>query len=230
MDYRCIFFDLDHTLWDYEINAAEALYELHHQYALENLGAGPSTMLLNTFKKVNDQLWSQYDLGHIQGDVIRHQRFHLIFKELGVDDYNLSLKFSNDYIRLAPTKNKLIPYAAEVLGHLSEKYHLAIITNGFEAIQAKKIKSAGIDKYFKTIITSERAGCKKPSRGIFNFALEQNGFTSYDAIMIGDNLLTDIAGGNNALIDTVYFNPKKIEHNTPVTYEIHKLIDLTGFL
>lgn len=230
MPYQCILFDLDHTLWDYETNSAEALTELHHAYQLRELGISHADHLLTTFYKINQSLWDKYDQGIIQQDVIRYQRFHQIFQELGIDNYDLSLRFSQDYLGLAPTKGNLVPHAIETLTYLREKYYLIIITNGFDEIQFRKMESSGITGYFKNVVTSEKAGCKKPARGIFDFALSQNGFRSEQSIMIGDNLLTDIAGAKNAMIDTVFFNPQKINHNVSVTHEIDQLIELTQIL
>ena len=105
-----------------------------------------------------------------------------------------------------------------------------IITNGFDEIQGTKLTSAGIEKYFKDVITSEKAGHKKPAKEIFNYTLQLNGYQPDEAIMIGDNLLTDIAGARNASIDTVFYNANKIEHNTKVTHEITSLKELKSIL
>jgi putative hydrolase of the HAD superfamily len=90
--------------------------------------------------------------------------------------------------------------------------------------------SSGIIDYFKGVVTSARAGCKKPEKEIFEFALRENGFACSDSIMIGDNLLTDIAGARNASVDTVYYNPYRLPHTEPVTYEISSLQELTRIL
>ena len=86
--------------------------------------------------------------------------------------------------------------------------------------------SSGITHYFKSVVTSARAGHKKPAKEIFEFALAENGFQAADAIMIGDNLLTDIAGARNASIATVFFNPNRISHQEKVNYEIQDLLEL----
>src|SRR5437879_5871177 len=107
---------------------------------------------------------------------------------------------------------------------------MAIVTNGFDEIQSTKLSSSGIDHYFQSIITSARAGHKKPAKEIFEFALSESNVSAHEAIMIGDNLLTDIAGAVNAKIDTVFFNPNKIQHQTDVSYEIKTLTELMNFL
>lgn len=227
--YKAIFFDLDHTLWDYETNSAEALAELHGDYELEKSGISKDSFI-TTFKKINNQLWHLYDQGYIQQDVIRLERFHKIFLEVGLDNYDLSLKFSNDYLTVSPKKGNLLPHTLEILEYLSPHYDMHIITNGFSEIQLTKLSSSGIKNYFKSVVTSQLAGHKKPSKEIFEFALDQNNLTTHEVIMIGDNLVTDIAGAKNASLNTIYFNPEKISHHTAVTHEIASLMELKSLL
>lgn len=228
--YNCIFFDLDHTLWDYETNSAETLTEMYHLYELSRKGVPDVVSFVSTFREVNTQLWELYDLGKIHRDVIRYDRFHKILERLGVNDHTLARQLSEVYIAESPKKGALMAHALEVLNYLYEKYPLIIVTNGFEEIQSTKMASGGITHYFKSVITSARAGHKKPAREIFDFALQENGFKAHEAIMIGDNLLTDIAGARNATVDTVLFNPQKISHQETTTYEIHDLLELKGIL
>jgi YjjG family noncanonical pyrimidine nucleotidase len=229
-EYKCVLFDLDHTLWDYETNSAEALLQLYHTHGLEGKGSPSFDIFLKKFVEINTSIWVLYDEGKIHKDVIRFERFHKIFKSVGVDDYELSLKFSDDYLRESPKKKNLLPNALEVLDYLKPKYPLFIITNGFEEIQGTKITSSGITDYFKTVITSEKAGHKKPAKEIFEFALHNNGFKASDAIMIGDNLLTDIKGAHNANVDSVFFNPNKMPHSSKVHHEITDLLELKTIL
>lgn len=229
-NYKCIFFDLDHTLWDYETNSAETLEELFHQHRLQEKGISSLPDFVKTFVEINIHLWDQYDTGKIHRDVIRYERFHRILLKLGIDDYELSLNLSNDYVSESPKKGALIPNAIEVLDHLTPKYPMSIITNGFDEIQSTKLASSGITHYFNSVVTSARAGHKKPAKEIFEFALAENGFKASEAIMIGDNLLTDIAGARNASIDTVFFNPNKISHQEKVDYEIHNLAELKNII
>ncbi len=228
--YRCVIFDLDHTLWDYDNNCAEALQELYIKHNLKHRGIDSFDSLLNVFLEMNTRLWDQFDLGLIQRDVIRYQRFHRILIALGVDDYRLSLEMSGDYVALSPTKKNLLPNARIVLDYLKEKYPLLIITNGFEEIQSVKLSSSGIDKYFQKVITSESVGHKKPAREIFEVALSHGSYLPDEVIMIGDNLNTDIKGAHNAGMDSAYFNPSRKPHSQKLKYEISDLIELKSIL
>lgn len=226
-EYKCVFFDLDHTLWDYETNSEEALRELVDRYEL-NIASFEE--FYATFVEINTAIWNDYDRGLIGKEVIRHERFNRIFQKVGINNYQLSLEFSESYINESPRKPNLVAHAKDVLDYLLPRYPLYIITNGFDEIQATKLASSGITNYFKGVVTSARAGCKKPEKEIFEFALRENGFVCSDSIMIGDNLLTDIAGARNASVDTVYYNPYGLPHKENVTYEITSLKELTTIL
>ena len=228
--YKCVIFDLDHTLWDYDKNCAEALGELYERKGLKEKGITSFEQLLDMFMEMNAQMWDQYDLGLIQQDVIRYQRFHRVLLALGVDDYRLSLSMSGEYVALSPTKKNLVPNARAVLDYLKGKYRLLIVTNGFEDIQATKLASSGIDNYFDGVVTSEMAGHKKPARGIFDFALAMGNYRAHEVIMVGDNLNADIKGAHNASIDSVYFNHRKKAHGAEVKHEISDLIELKSIL
>ena len=228
--YSCVLFDLDHTLWDYETNSEESLKELFTLYRLPEKGADSFSYFFQTFRRINLELWDRYDRGLIGQDVIRTERFHRVFSETGLDDFKLSLEFSAHYLRLLPTKKNLLPHTKETLDYLHERYPMTIVTNGFDEIQATKLSSAGIHHYFKTIVTSQRAGNKKPSAKIFEFALLESGHVPENAIMIGDNLQTDIAGARAAGVDSVFFNPNKDLHREMVTFEIQSLKELRAIL
>jgi putative hydrolase of the HAD superfamily len=226
--YRCVFFDLDHTLWDYDRNSRETLEELYVHHAIHQIS--DFEPFHSAFQKINLQLWDQYDRGLIDRHVIRNDRFKLVLAELQKTDHELSHHLSEHYLELSPTKKNLIPNAIEILDHLFSRYPLYLVTNGFERMQTTKVESGGIRKYFKNVITSEKAGHKKPAREIFDYALKEGGHHNQEAIMIGDNLLTDIAGALNAGIDSVFFNPKGDRYSAEVTYEIADLTELKNIL
>ncbi len=228
--YTCLLFDLDHTLWDYEANAREALIELFQTYKLNDRGITSFNYFYETFIRINTELWDKYDRGYIGQDVIRQERFHMVFDATGLDNRKLSLEFSSDFLQLLPRKGKLMPYAKETLDYLSKQYPLVIITNGFEETQSAKLTSSQIHHYFSHVITSQKAGHKKPSKEIFDFSLRTAGHAHPDCLMIGDNLQTDIAGARGAGIDTVYFNPDGKGHDEVVTFEIRELNELRTML
>lgn len=228
--YTHILFDLDHTLWDYENNSRETLQDLYLTYNLESRGVTSTQAFINTFEKINRSLWDKYDHGEIDRAYIQNYRFAFIFEKFNIDDHKLSLDVSAAYINECPKKGKLIPKAKTVLDYLVNNYKLSVVTNGFEDVQHTKLEYAGIKNYFQEVITSERAGHRKPSKEIFDFTLQTLLCNHHEAIMVGDNLLTDIAGARKARIDTVYFNPDAAKHDQNVSFEINCLSELTNIV
>ncbi|MEJ7643893.1 MAG: YjjG family noncanonical pyrimidine nucleotidase [Chryseolinea sp.] len=224
--YQNVFFDLDHTLWDYETNSAETLLELYAGYELISKGIASKTEFLDRFRKVNFELWALYDAGAIESSVIREERFKKILTHFSAYDKDLSDNLSSDYLEMCPRKGNLMPHALNVLDYLGARYKLTVITNGFEEIQQIKLMSSNILKYFDHIITSQKAGHRKPSREIFDYALRHNDIQCHQAIMIGDNLIADVGGAKAASIDNVFYNYEKIAHSHSPDFEIGCLREL----
>lgn len=229
-NYTCVLFDLDHTLWDYEVNSRETLLELYDHHDLRTQGVPDFESFLRQFKIINAELWELYDTGKIDSHVIRNERFRKILQTFYIFEESLSQNLSRDYLNTCPNKGNLIPHALDVLNYLATKYKLTIVTNGFEEIQNRKLSSSNLSSYFNHIITSQKAGCKKPSREIFEYALRMNEAECSQAIMIGDNLVTDMGGARNASIDSVFFNPESTKHDVAVSYEISSLKELQQIL
>ncbi len=227
--YHCVLFDLDDTLWDHYANAKETLTDLFARFHLAEYDVTLS-FFLETFRRVNLDLWDRYDRGLIDQSVIRYDRFALVFDACGIDDRSRVPEFSANFLRELPLKKNLLPQALEVLEYLKPRYTMSIVTNGFEEVQSKKIQSAGIGHYFAHVITSQRAGNKKPSAEIFQFALRHSGHTAGDAVMIGDNLLTDIAGAQAAGLDAIHYNPLGTSQASNLVREIRQLNELLHIL
>jgi putative hydrolase of the HAD superfamily len=182
------------------------------------------------FRRVNAALWELYDHGKIDSTVIRQERFKQILAAFDVTDDVLCETLSIEYLHTCPMKGHLMPHAIETLEYLQGNYALSVITNGFEEIQHTKLKSGNLHRFFDHIVTSQKAGHKKPAREIFDFALELNSRKAHETIMVGDNLLTDIAGAKKASIDTVFFNPDRTKHDELVSLEICHLSELCTHL
>lgn len=226
--YQHIFFDLDHTLWDFERNSNETLTELHENFLDEQII--PKEQLLVVFHEVNAQLWHLHDTEQITAQELRERRFKMVFETLGLRNHKLALTFSEIYLEKTPRKPHLLPQAKEMLDYLSQKYKLHIITNGFPEIQRIKMESAGILSYFQEIVTSAEAGCKKPQKGIFEYLLQKVQCPKENCLMIGDNLLTDIEGALQIGLDCIFYNPKNLQHDKKPSYEIRCLGELKEFL
>ncbi len=228
--YKHIFFDLDHTLWDFERNAEETKRELFIELKLAERGISSYEAFRNKYVGINTALWSLYREGLIEKDDLNFKRFYDTLCEFGVDDKQLGEAMASGFLEGITNKTYLFPYAQEILDYLYPKYPLYIITNGFEEVQYGKLKNSGLDRYFKSVITSEEAGVKKPDRDIFLFALSKVNALAEDSLMIGDDLEVDVAGAREIGMDQVFVNHNGLKHQEPVTYEIAALRNLEDIL
>jgi YjjG family noncanonical pyrimidine nucleotidase len=228
--YKCIFFDLDHTLWDYEMNARETLVELFNEFKLEAKGVTDAESFYQQFKIVNLALWDLYDRELVSQQYIRIERFKRILDHFCCYHEKLSNDLSDEYLSRCPTKTNLIPHANEILEYLFANYRLTVVTNGFEEIQNVKLSSGNLHRFFDHIITSQKAGHRKPSQKIFEYAMNANSVKCCEVVMIGDNLVTDVGGARGASIDTIFFNPDRITHTSQMNHEISCLSELKKIL
>jgi putative hydrolase of the HAD superfamily len=228
--YKHIFFDLDHTLWDFNRNSEETLEELFEIYSLQELGINAFSDFLKKYREVNDEKWDLYRKNKITKDELRATRFHDTLLAFEIDHPELASKIDSEYILKSPFKTHLFPHTHHVLEYLAKKYELHIITNGFSEVQDVKLSNSKLKTYFNHKITSESIGVNKPDPKIFTHALRMADAKRTESIMIGDNLAADIIGARNIGMDQVYFNPDRTPHNVKITYEITSLIQLKEFL
>ncbi len=224
-----LFFDLDHTLWDFDANAYDCLSEIHESFGL---GANDIALedLYQTFTRINKELWTKLELNEIEHDAIRKFRFKNSLEALGlVAGTKMSEAMNRAFLDLLPTKKKLIDGCMEVLETLKPKYQLHILSNGFHKIQKKKLANSGIQSYFTKVITNDIADSRKPDAGIFEFALKKTHARSEDSLMIGDSHLADIMGAKNMGWDTVHFDQKDNPEELLSTIKITKLSQLLQY-
>jgi putative hydrolase of the HAD superfamily len=228
--YQHLFFDLDHTLWDYDRNVTESLSELYQIYALQELGIPSFDQFYTAFHHVNFQLWDWYNVGKIDKESLRKERFPRIFTQAGAKIEVIPLGFEEDFMDRTSSKPHVFPYSKEILTYLKANYRIHVITNGFNESQAKKMKSSGLDGFFELVVTSETTGFKKPDPRIFHYAMEELHTRADQCLMIGDNPNSDILGAQRAEIDQVFFNPEGKSIELKPTYEIRHLQELEQLL
>ncbi len=254
-----IFFDLDHTLWDFEQNSKQTLFSLYQKYKLtdkiiENEAISFEDFLI-AFQTTTKFLWKQHHLGLVDKTKIRQLRFTLIFEELYkmtnkrlkksineeyVLDKNLYQnkyptlleELENEYQYTCPRQPNLLPFTLEMLTYLKSKnYQLHILTNGFEESQKLKLEYSGIAHFFKNITTSECTGFTKPNPIIFNHALAISNATPQNSIMIGDSFDADILGARSLGMKTIFYNPlKKTPQHSVASYDIACWREIEGIL
>lgn len=221
-----IFFDLDHTLWDFERNSALTFEKILKSNNIDLDLAG----FLEVYVPANLAFWKLYREEKITKEELRFQRLKSVFDELGfgISDDMIHI-LSEDYIRYLSSYNHLFPNTLEVLDYLRPRYKLHIITNGFQEIQDKKLRNAQIDGYFEQVINSEMAGVKKPNPIIFELALKNANTIAEKSLMIGDSLEADILGAKAVGFHTLHFNG----HNEPphdLSQMIHDLSEIKSLL
>ena len=140
MPYKDLFFDLDHTIWDFELNSKETLWDLHLKYELEAKGINNFDEFYSIYSVHNHKLWDRYSKGFIKQEELRWKRIYLSLLDYKIADEALSKEMSVDYLDILPNKKNLFPYTIEILEYLKNKdYTMHLITNGFESVQFKKI-------------------------------------------------------------------------------------------
>lgn len=202
-----IFFDLDHTLWDFDKNsilAFDKIFRKHHP-------AIDTEKFITIYAPINQACWKLYQVDKITHVELRYNRLKQSFDALNyaISDDAID-RISQDYIEFLPNNNQLFEGTFEVLDYLNPKYNLHIITNGFAEVQAKKINNSGLGNYFKTVTNSEMAGVKKPHRNIFEFALSLANAKKENSIMIGDCIDADVRGALDFGMDAILFDEKGI--------------------
>ena len=227
--YKHLFFDLDHTLWDFDANAKATLLDLFATHDLHHKVIVPFEDFYTKYLYHNEILWDQYHHGKITADDLKWKRMWRTLLDFKIGDELLAKELSAGFMELLPTKKILFPHTVEILDYLLAKnYALHLITNGFEKTQWSKLNNSGLAKYFTHVITSEASNSLKPKKEIFDFALQQASANLPESIMLGDNLDADIQGAMNAGMDTVFVNHIKAATSLKPTYTIHHLKELEG--
>lgn len=225
-----VFFDLDHTLWDFETNSREALDEIFQIFKLGDKRVRSAIDFIHVYERINENMWAGYRDGTISKNTLRKDRFPRALAAFNIQDDKLASEINDYYLENSPRKTNLFEHAHTTLDYLKDKYALYIITNGFEEVQNVKMKGADLDKYFEKVITSEMVGVRKPDPKIFEFALSTANVNPEASVMIGDDLRADVIGGQRAGMKGVFFNPTEKSHEEQIDKEIVCLSELKTIL
>ena len=228
--YQHIFFDLDRTLWDFDAAAEVAFERIYEKYNLKSLGIPSAHEFHEVYHPLNEQLWVLYRADKITKDELNRTRFVLPLEHYGIHDTDLADHLSEDYVYWSPRIVRLVPGTMELLEYLKPKYHLHLITNGFQEVQHTKLSGSGLEPYFETLTVSEEVGVKKPNPEIFHYALRKAGAKAEDSLMIGDEMAVDIDGARAAGMDTLLFRPTEDRVEGECTYEVRSLMEIIGLL
>ena len=221
-----VFFDLDHTLWDFEKNSELAFQMVFDKQKIDlDLGN-----FLEVYKPINFKYWELYRNNSVTKEALRYGRLKESFDFLKFEAQDTTINsIADDYIEYLPQNNFLLEGSVELLKLLKSKYKLHIITNGFEEVQHRKMHGAGIHEYFETVTTSEEAGVKKPHPQIFEKAVQKSGAVPSKSVMIGDNLEADIIGAHNFGFKVIFLNPEGLSFEGQYP-QIQKLNEVLNYL
>jgi putative hydrolase of the HAD superfamily len=231
MKYQHLFFDLDHTLWDFDANAMETLTDLYALHNLEQMGVKPFEVFYRKYLYHNEMLWEQYHNGKITADDLKWKRMYRTLLDFKIGSEPLAKEISAGFMEILPTKKNVFEHTFEILDYLlSKNYKLHLITNGFEKTQWSKLNNSGLAKYFTHVITSEASNSLKPKKEIFEFAVAKAGTTLSETIMLGDNLDADIKGAMDAGMDTIFVNHINVTTHLQPTHTITHFKQLEAIL
>ena len=228
--YKHIFFDLDRTLWDFDAAAEVAFERIYEKYDLKEKGIPSAHDFHEVYHPLNEHLWELYRENRITKDDLNRTRFVLPLEHYGIHDVELADHLSEDYVYWSPRIVRLVPGTMELLEYLKPKYHLHLITNGFQEIQDTKLTLSGMKPYFETLTVSEEVGVKKPNPEIFHYALRKANARAEESLMIGDEMAVDIDGARLVGIDQLFFNRKGEPTDGKCTYEVYNLLEIKNIL
>ena len=231
MKYPHVFFDLDHTLWDFETNSRKTLASLFETNDLASKGVPDFDQFFERYTYHNHRLWDRYTKGFIKQDELRWKRMWLTLLDFKLADESLSRSLGIQFLEQLPEQKSLFPYTIEILTYLKEKkYRMHLVTNGFEKVQHHKLQQAKLAQFFEQVSTSEASNSLKPNKEIFEYAMNKAGAIASESIMIGDNLDADIQGGINAGMDTIFVNHLNVEPYITPTFVVYHLKELENIL
>ena len=221
--YYCILFDADNTLLNFDAAENKALAE-----TLVNYGIEPDAETVQTYRTINEELWRQLEKGQIRREKLFGERFSRFLKAINAAGDGVEM--NRCYLEQLSTHPDLMsPEVLDVLRELSEVATLAIVSNGAQKVQTRRLAESGVMNFMEDVFISEKMGCEKPNARIFDAALRALGVENREhVLMVGDSLSSDIQGGSNAGLDTCWYNPNHAENPGKVvpTYEISNLEEL----
>lgn len=211
--YTCVLLDVDNTLLDFDAAERKALTQLLEEYDFPH-----DAETCAIYHEVNGKLWSELAKGQLTKAKLFAVRFSRFMSAIGTPDNGKSTEMNDRYEQLLATHADVLPGAITALEELSEVATLAAVSNGAAIVQESRVGASGIDKYMDGIYISEKVGVAKPSAKLFDHVLRDLGITDRSRVlMVGDDLLADIKGGQNAGLDTCWFNYNNAENGSGIT-------------
>ena len=220
-----LFLDLDDTILDFHKAERIAIAK-----TIRDFGVEPTEELLHRYHIINKWHWEQLELGKLTRAEVLENRFAVLFNELGVNVDATAC--ARTYEKNLSQGHWFLPGAEEAVDRLSKKYRLFLASNGTASVQKGRMTSANLYRFFEKVFVSQEIGHNKPSKAYFDACFAQiPGFDISKAMIVGDSLSSDIKGGINAGMKTVWVNPSHAQAtNIQPDYEIESLSQLEALL
>ncbi len=229
--YKHIFWDLDHTLWDFESNSVAALQLVYDTFLLAQKGVDPFPAFNNNYHKHNDVYWDRFRKGFITREKMRWKRMYVTLLDYKIADEPLAKQMGEAYLEFLPQQTHLFAYATKILEAAKNTgIQQHIITNGFEDTQIQKMTNSNILHFFTHIVTSEKAMSLKPNPEMYQHAMQLASTKAAESLMIGDAIDVDIAGAFSVNMDNIWFNPHNIQSALPRTFEVQHLQQIEQYI
>ena len=231
MKIQHIFFDLDNTLWDHRRNAYLTLKEIFTRETVQDKYNIGFEEFHKEYFTINERLWAQIRDGEIDKDYLRKHRFYDSFMFFGIDDFELSQTFENNFLDEILNYNDLVEGAFDLLEYLAEKkYTLHILSNGFKEVTYRKCELSGIKNYFGTITSADEINIRKPHPEVYDYALKKAGASKEESMMIGDDWIADIEGAKSFGLQVIFFDVFNDNYEADEVAVIKKLAEIKNLL
>lgn len=231
MKIQHIFFDLDNTLWDHRRNAYLTLKEIFTRETVQEKYSIGFEEFHKEYFTINERLWAQIRDGEIDKDYLRTHRFYDSFMFFGIDDFELSQTFENNFLDEILNYNDLVEGAFDLLEYLAEKkYTLHILSNGFKEVTYRKCELSGIKNYFETITSADEINIRKPHPEVYDYALKKAGAAKEESMMIGDDWIADIEGAKSFGLQVIFFDVFNDNYEADEVAVIKKLAEIKNLL
>ncbi|MPM05230.1 putative HAD-hydrolase YfnB [bioreactor metagenome] len=216
--YEFVLFDADNTLFDFDLAEHKAFYKTMKEY-----GIACSEQTETLYRSLNQELWTAFNKGMgLPQEKLVIKRFSLLLEALKTEGDPAEL--NRAYLANLGAQAILLPGALELCRRVSPFCTLAIVTNGVPSVQHGRFDGCPLASYFTRLFISGEMGCQKPQRAFFDRVCEELGIHDRRrAVVVGDNLSSDIMGGINAGIDTIWYNPFGSANDPEIwpTWEAH---------
>lgn len=220
MPYSTVLFDLDHTLLDSDESEAAAF-----AHTMRFAGVARHETLLDTYREINRAMWAEVEAGTMAANDVRSKRFESFNQIAGVDADPVAM--GEVFVRGLGSFGELYPGAIELLDSVGAIAALGLVTNGISEVQRARLARLDIEHFFDAIVISSEVATSKPGEAIFDIAFERLGRPDRSsALMVGDSLTSDMAGGHRYGIATCWYNPRG-EHPS-VEFELDHVVSELG--